>query len=202
MDNPTFIVGIDLGTTHCVLAYAPVAPADATETNRAAADVVARFAVPQVVGPGEVQARPLLPSFLLLPGPHDVPEGALALPWAPDMDLAVGEYARERGAELPARLVASAKSWLSNQGVDRTAAILPWDAPADARRVSPVDALAAFLRHLTAAWNAEMAADDPARRLEQQELYLTVPASFDAVARELTVQAARAAGLHNFTPLE
>ena len=202
MDNPTFIVGIDLGTTHCVLAYAPVAPADATEANRAAADVVARFAVPQVVGPGEVQARPLLPSFLLLPGPHDVPEGALALPWAPDMDLAVGEYARERGAELPARLVASAKSWLSNQGVDRTAAILPWDAPADARRVSPVDALAAFLRHLTAAWNAEMAADDPARRLEQQELYLTVPASFDAVARELTVQAARAAGLHNFTLLE
>ena len=202
MDNPTFIVGIDVGTTHCVLAYAPVAPADATDTNIDAADVVQRFAVPQVVSPGEVQARPLLPSFLLLPGPHDVPEGALALPWDPAIDLAVGEYARERGAELPARLVASAKSWLSNQGVDRTAAILPWDAPADARRVSPVDALAAFLRHLTAAWNAQMAAADPALRLEQQELYLTVPASFDAVARELTVQAARAAGLHNFTLLE
>ncbi|MEZ4720086.1 MAG: Hsp70 family protein [Caldilineaceae bacterium] len=202
MDNPTYIVGIDLGTTHCVLAYAPVAPADATDTNIDAADVVQRFAVPQVVSPGEVQARPLLPSFLLLPGPHDVPEGALALPWDPAIDLAVGEYARERGAELPARLVASAKSWLSNQGVDRTAAILPWDAPADARRVSPVDALAAFLRHLTAAWNAQMAAADPTLRLEQQEIYLTVPASFDAVARELTVQAARAAGLHNFTLLE
>ncbi|MCB9160180.1 MAG: Hsp70 family protein [Caldilineaceae bacterium] len=202
MDNSTYIVGIDLGTTHCVLAYAPVAPADATDTNIDAADVVQRFAVPQVVSPGEVQARPLLPSFLLLPGPHDVPEGALALPWDPAIDLAVGEYARERGAELPARLVASAKSWLSNQGVDRTAAILPWDAPADARRVSPVDALAAFLRHLTAAWNAQMAAADPTLRLEQQELYLTVPASFDAVARELTVQAARAAGLHNFTLLE
>ena len=202
MDNPTYIVGIDLGTTHCVLAYAPVAPADAPDTNIDAVDVVQRFAVPQVVSPGEVQARPLLPSFLLLPGPHDVPEGALALPWDPAIDLAVGEYARERGAELPARLVASAKSWLSNQGVDRTAAILPWDAPADARRVSPVDALAAFLRHLTAAWNAQMAAADPTLRLEQQELYLTVPASFDAVARELTVQAARAAGLHNFTLLE
>lgn len=202
MNNPTYIVGIDLGTTHCVLAYAPVTPADATETSGDGADVVTRFAVPQVVSPGEVKALPLLPSFLLLPGPHDVPDGALALPWDPGIDLAVGEYARERGAELPARLVASAKSWLSNAGVDRTAAILPWDAPEDARRVSPVAAMATFMRHLTAAWDAQMAAHDPSLRLAHQEIYLTVPASFDAVARELTVQAAREAGLHNFTLLE
>jgi molecular chaperone DnaK (HSP70) len=143
---------------------------------------------------------PLLPSFLLLPGPHDVPEGGLALPWNPESDLAVGEYARERGAELPTRLVASAKSWLCHTGVDRTQPILPWDAPEDARRVSPVEAMTQFLRHIRDAWNYEWRRRS-CQRLEHQEIYLTVPASFDAVARELTVQAARSAGLENFTLL-
>src|SRR5690606_24554875 len=106
------------------------------------------FDIPQVVSPGEAQARPLLPSFLLLPGPHDVPEGGLARPWKQDSDYAVGTFARERGAELPARLVASAKSWLSHVGVDRTAPILPWEAPPDARRVSPLDTATRYLEHL------------------------------------------------------
>jgi hypothetical protein len=137
-----------------------------------------------------------------MPGPHDVPAGALGLPWNPDPGYAVGEFARNRGAELPARLVGSAKSWLSHRGVDRTEPILPWDAPADARRVSPLEASARYLEHIRNAWNHQMAAENPAARLEEQEILLTVPASFDAVARELTVQAATMAGLRHLTLLE
>jgi len=158
--------------------------------------------IEQLVAPGELAAQPLLPSFLFLPGPHDVAPGALALPWEPEISYAVGEWARNRGAELPARLVASAKSWLTHRGVDRTRPILPWDAPPDVQRVSPLEASARFLEHIRNAWNAQVAGDDPDARLEQQELYLTVPASFDAVARELTVQAAQMAGLGNLTLLE
>ena len=198
MNDHKYIIGIDLGTTHCVLAYADTAG----QVDEAETPEIKLLPIPQIASAGEVNALPLLPSFLFLPGPHDVPEGGLALPWDPQSDLAVGEYARERGAELPARLVASAKSWLCHNGVDRTQPILPWDAPEDARRVSPVEAMTQFLRHIRNAWNYRMAAQDPAQRLEHQEIYLTVPASFDAVARELTVQAARSAGLENFTLLE
>ncbi len=196
MSDPKYIIGIDLGTTHCVLADTLAQPGD----DRA--PEIKLFPVAQVVSPGEVKSRNLLPSFLLLPGPHDVPEGGLALPWNAEMDYAVGEYARSRGAELPHRLVASAKSWLCHAGIDRTEAILPWEAPPDSRRVSPVEATTRFLAHLRDAWNYEIAREDADRRLENQEIYLTVPASFDALARELTVQAARAAGLENLTLLE
>ena len=196
MTDPKYIVGIDLGTTHCVLAYT-----DADVPEREPPDV-RLLEIPQVVSAGEVQARPLLPSFLLLPGPHDVPEGALALPWNAEADAAVGVYARERGAELPSRLVSSAKSWLSHSGVDRTSALLPWNAPEDVRRVSPVEASVRYLAHLRDAWNEQVAGGDPDVRLEQQEIYLTVPASFDPVARELTVRAAREAGFENLTLLE
>jgi hypothetical protein len=160
------------------------------------------FSVPQVVSAGEVKAQPLLPSFLLLPGPHDVPPGSLALPWNETARFAVGEFARGRGAEIPNRLVSSAKSWLCHQGVDRTQPILPWDSPPDGRRVSPVEASSLFLEHLRNAWNQQMVTNDPGARLEDQDIYLTVPASFDAVARELTVRAAQAAGLEHFTLLE
>lgn len=196
MSDPKFIVGIDLGTTHCVVAYTR---ADLAEDEKPRIQL---FSIPQIVGPNEVKAQPLLPSFLLLPGPHDVPEGGLALPWDAEIDWVVGEYARSRGAELPTRLVASAKSWLCNTNVDRTQPILPWDAPAEARRISPVEATMRYLEHIRNAWNYQMAADDAAARLEDQEIYLTVPASFDVVARELTVQAAKSAGLDNFTLLE
>ena len=196
MSDPKYIVGIDLGTTHCVLAYTS---ADVPEHEP---PDIRLLEIPQVVSAGEVQARPLLPSFLLLPGPHDVPEGALALPWNAGPDWTVGIYARERGAELPTRLVASAKSWLSHAGVDRTSEILPWDAPEDVRRVSPVEASVRYLAHLRAAWDDRMAQDDPDARLEDQEIYLTVPASFDPVARELTVRAAREAGFKSLTLLE
>src|SRR5690606_9596278 len=121
-------------TTHCVVAYTEAELPEFSEPE------IRLFDIPQVVSAGEVKAQPLLPSFLFLPGPHDVPEGALALPWNAGIDYAVGEYARERGAELPARLVSSAKSWLSHSGIDRTAPILPWESPPEARRVSPVEA--------------------------------------------------------------
>jgi molecular chaperone DnaK (HSP70) len=196
MSEPKYIVGIDLGTTNTVLAYTE---AQAPEHG---APEIRVFAVPQLVAPGELQPQPLLPSFLYLPGPHDAPEGSLALPWQAEPESVAGEFARRRGAEIPNRLVASAKSWLSHGGIDRSADILPWDSPPDVTRISPVQASARFLRHLREAWDHVMAAEDPAARLEAQDVYLTVPASFDALARELTVQAAHAAGLEGLTLLE
>ncbi len=196
MSKAKYIIGIDLGTTHCVLAYAPV------EVGEESDPAVRVLSVPQLVGPGEVKPMPLLPSFLILPGPHDVPEGSLALPWDPGMTTAVGEFARQRGAELPNRLVSSAKSWLCHAGIARTEPILPWDSPADARRVSPVEACALLLLHLRNAWNHLMASADPEARFEDQDIILTVPASFDAVARELTVMAAQSAGIESLTLIE
>ncbi len=197
MQDSKYIIGIDLGTTHCVLTYTE---ANVSEDEQPEIRI---FQVPQVSSPGELQAQSMLPSFLFLPGPHDVPEGGLALPWNPrQKDLAAGEFARNRGTEIPHRLVSSAKSWLCHSGVNRTEPILPWDSPTEVQRISPVEASARLLEHLRDAWNHEMAADDPEARLEHQDIYLTVPASFDAVARELTVQAARSAGLEQFTLLE
>lgn len=196
MSDPRTIIGIDLGTTHCVMAYTRANP-EATEEAE-----IRIFRVSQLVGPGEVKSRPLLPSFLYLPTQQELSGGACALPWNASAENAVGEFARTRGAEVPNRLVSSAKSWLCHTGVDRTSAILPWDAPQDVPRMSPVEASAAFLRHLRDAWNQEMAADDPSERFEAQEILLTVPASFDAVARELTVRAAQSAGIENPVLLE
>lgn len=194
--DPKYIVGIDLGTTHCVVAYTE-AQAPGGEAPR-----IRLFKIPQVISPGEVKPGELLPSFLFLPGPHDVPPGSLNLPWNEESDCAVGEFARKRGAEVPKRLVASVKSWLCHTGVDRTRAILPWESSEDDRRVSPVDASARYLKHIRDAWNHEIAQSDPDARLEHQEIFLTVPASFDAVARELTVKAAEEAALSHFTLLE
>jgi molecular chaperone DnaK (HSP70) len=197
LSDPQYIIGIDLGTTHCVLAYTQ---AHLPEEGEPAPIEV--FQVPQIVNPGEVKPQPMLPSFLLLPGPHDVPPGSMALPWASDVEYVCGEFARKRGSEIPNRLVSSAKSWLSYAGVDRTEALLPLDAPADVSKISPVEASARYLEHLREAWNDVMAREDPAARFENQDIYLTVPASFDAVARELTVKAARSAGLISLSLLE
>lgn len=196
MSGSRYIIGIDLGTTHCVMAYVEGTFEDDQEP------VIQTFMIPQVVSPGDVRPQPLLPSFLFLPGPHDVPPGGMALPWDPSVDFAVGEFGRRRGAEIPNRLVSSAKSWLSYAGVDRTEPILPWDSPPEGRKVSPVEASTRFLAHLRDAWNHTMSEDQSDARFEDQEIYLTVPASFDAVARELTVKAAQAAGLEHITLLE
>ena len=196
MSDAKYIIGIDLGTTHCVLAYTQ------KDQPESGSPEIRLLQIPQIVSPNELKTQALLPSFLLLPGPHDVPEGSLSLPWDDTMTYAVGEFARKRGAEIPNRLVSSAKSWLCHAGVDRTQPILPWDAPEDTQRVSPVEATTRYLSHIRYAWNNEFARDDAALRLENQEVYLTVPASFDAVARELTAQAAQTAGLQNLTLLE
>lgn len=184
------IIGIDLGTTHCAVA--------AVDPGRGAAAPVEDFAIPQLQRPGEVVTQALLPSALYAASEHELPAGAAQLPWGPSPPLIAGEFARWQGARVPGRLVASAKSWLSHAGVDRTAAILPWGAPAEVAKVSPVDASAQLLAHLAAAWNHA----HPDRPLAAQELVITVPASFDEVARALTVQAARRAGLENFTLVE
>jgi hypothetical protein len=191
-----YLVGIDLGTTNCALAYIDL------ETARKSGPVIKPFAVPQLVAAGEMGERALLPSFLYLPGPHDLPAGATALPWDAGRDFVVGEFARNQGSRVPGRLVTSAKSWLCHPGVDRSAPLLPWSAPPDVPRISPVEASARFLRHLVEAWNSKMAAQQPEQRLDKLPVVLTVPASFDDVARTLTVEAARRAGLDNITLLE
>jgi len=197
LKEPKYIIGIDLGTTNSVLAYTGSQVPEGEEPR------ISVFPALQIVEAGQAKARNLLPSFLFLASSHDVPEGSLSLPWSPEnTDFAVGEFARKRGAELPFRLVSSAKSWLCHNGVDRTRPILPWDSPPEVQRVSPMDASSRFLEHFREAWNHEMAAEGPEARLEDQEIYLTVPASFDAVARELTAEAARAAGFLKLTLLE
>lgn len=174
-----YVVGIDLGTTHSAVAVSPVGRAEVT-----------LFDIPQLVAPGEVAARPLLPSFLYLPAEGELPENELTLPWGREPSL-VGELARRLGAQVPGRLVSSAKSWICNGGVDRKAPILPWSAPDEAPHVSPFEASVAYLAHLRAAWDAA----HPDAPLAEQDVVVTVPASFDEVARELTLEAAREAGL-------
>ncbi len=191
-----YIVGIDLGTTNCAVAYV-----DTRGRERPSAEI-RLFEVPQLVAAGESAPRSMLPSFLYLPGEHDLPPGAASLPWRPDADRIVGEFARIQGARVPGHLVSSAKSWLCHAGVDREASILPWAAPASARKVSPVEASADYLRHIRDAWNATFAVEHPEHRLESQELVLTVPASFDEAARELTLDAAKRAGFQAITLLE
>jgi molecular chaperone DnaK (HSP70) len=189
-----FVVGIDLGTTNCALAWADTSANPSTPINMQD--------VPQLLNPGEVGPAPLLPSFLYIPGDIDFPAGSLALPWDPSPSQVVGDVARRRGAENPSRLVASAKSWLSHGGANRKAPILPWSAPAEILHISPVDASAAYLRHLAAAFDQEVAGGKRTLALARQDVLLTVPASFDEEARELTLQAAAAAGLTQVTLLE
>src|SRR5690606_30204678 len=139
---------------------------------------------------------------LYLPADGEFPAGSIDLPWKKKADRVIGTFAREHGAKVPARLVGSAKSWLGFEGGERGAAILPWNAPEDVPKVSPVEASAAYLGYLRDAWNATIAGKSAEDRLERQQIYLTVPASFDAVARELTVEAARSVGLEQVTLLE
>ena len=190
-----FVVGIDLGTTNCALAWLDTSqPEDSARVHLQD--------IQQLVAPGEVAPRTLLPSFLYLPGELDFTAGSTALPWNPEPPYVTGELARRRGAENPVRLIASAKSWLSYGGANRMAAILPWGAPDEVPHLSPVDASSEYLRHLAAAFDTGIAGGDPALALSQQDVLLTVPASFDEAARELTLRAARAAGLEHVTLLE
>jgi molecular chaperone DnaK (HSP70) len=193
-----YIIGIDLGTTNSALAYLDL---ERARPGGARVDIKP-FSVPQLVAPGEAKDRPLLPSFLYLPGAHDLPAGSTALPWDASRNYAVGEFARNHGGRILGRLVTSAKSWLCHAGVDRSAPLLPWSAPPDVPRISPVEASARYLRHLSESWDHVMARDRPDARLAQQVVVLTVPASFDDVARTLTVEAATRAGLENVVLIE
>ncbi len=174
-----YVIGIDLGTTNSALAYAEI-QADADPFAPANVQLLA---IPQLVNPGEVRDEDLLPSFLYLPGPSDFPAGTLALPWDEGRTFVAGSLAQKRGVENAGRLVSSAKSWLSHSGVDR---------------ISPVDASSRYLEHLRQAWDSKM----PDAAFADQQVLVTVPASFDAVARELTLEAAKQAGYQNITLLE
>jgi hypothetical protein len=189
-----YVIGIDLGTTNSALAYAEI-QADADPFAPANVQLLA---IPQLVNPGEVRDEDLLPSFLYLPGPSDFPAGTLALPWDEARSFVAGSLAQKRGVENAGRLVSSAKSWLSHSGVDRTAPLLPFRAPEGVDRISPVDASSRYLEHLRQAWDSKM----PDARFADQQVLVTVPASFDAVARELTLEAAKHAGYQNITLLE
>ena len=193
-----YVVGIDLGTTNSAVAYIDLSAGPGND----AGPPIKTFPVPQLVAPGQTMPRDLFSSFLYLPGPHELPEGSTALPWGADPGYAVGEFAREQGARVPGRLVSSAKSWLCHGGVDRTAPILPWEAAEDVHKISPVEASARFLQHIRQAWNRSMAQGNKDCRLQDQLVILTVPASFDEVARELTVEAANKAGLARVVLLE
>ncbi|HRZ24286.1 MAG TPA: Hsp70 family protein, partial [Candidatus Contendobacter sp.] len=192
MSEARYAVGIDLGTTHCVMAAV-----DLTTSDRD--DVVEGIEViPQLTAPGSVEERSMLPSFLYLPHPDELRAEDRVLPWGEPQPFVVGELARAMGGRTPIRLVSSAKSWLCHPGVDRRAAILPVEAPEEVARVSPLQASMRYLEHLRAAWDDQ----HPDAPLADQDVVLTVPASFDPAARELTAEAAAAAGLSHLVLLE
>ncbi|MEZ4527661.1 MAG: Hsp70 family protein [Desulfobacterales bacterium] len=196
MSEPVYIIGIDLGTTNSVVAYTEA------KVEKGKKNAIRVLEIPQLTDAGTVEKRKVLPSFILVPGKHDVPEDALSLPWKQENAMAVGEFARDRGSEIPHRLISSSKSWLCHTLTDRNKPILPWEGPDDAEKLSPVEASAMILTHIRDAWNHVMAAEDESLKLENQDVLLTVPASFDAVARDLTVKAAEKAGLSHITLLE
>ena len=197
MSTPRYIVGLDLGTTNSILAYIPISELDQDQQPETRI-----LEIPQLVGPGTVAAQTMLPSFIYVPGEKDIAADARRLPWSDAVRFILGELARRRGAEVPERLIHSAKSWLCHTSVDRSEALLPWGSSAEIEKLSPVEASAAILDHIRCAWNHRMAREDESLALENQDIYLTVPASFDAVARELTVRAAQMAQLSNVTLLE
>ncbi|WP_425482743.1 Hsp70 family protein [Caldichromatium japonicum] len=187
-----YAIGIDLGTTHCALAWVD---SEHSEGERVVLEVLP---IPQLVAPGAVEARPLLPSFLYLPHPDEFQAGDLSLPWPSDPNRIVGELARAQGSTTPIRLVASAKSWLCHPEVDRRAPILPPGVPAEIPQVSPFAASVQYLDHLRQAWNEA----HPYAPLEALEVTVTVPASFDPAARELTAEAAHTVGIAHLVLLE
>ncbi|NVJ55896.1 MAG: hsp70 family protein [Vibrionaceae bacterium] len=197
MASPRFLVGIDLGTTNTVVAFCEI-------TDDLQQSKVSLFDIDQLIGPGEVVRKPLLPSFRYHPAEGQISPNDLTLPWDEQpvegdiKHLIVGEWARELGAKVEGRQVSSAKSWLSHQAVDRSSDILPWAGASDVDKVSPVIASASYLNHIRQAWNYR----NPSNKLEDQEVVVTVPASFDETARKLTLEAAQLAGLHKIVLLE
>jgi molecular chaperone DnaK (HSP70) len=189
---PRYSIGIDLGTTHCVMSYSDLTNLDNDEFFQQV------MPIPQLTAPSMVEDKLQLPSFIYQAHAEELAEGAAVLPWTNKPQHLVGEIARNLGSKTPIRLVSSAKSWLCHSGVDCKAPILPSDAPEEVERISPFQATVAYLHHLKDAWQHQ----HPDAPIEQQDVVITVPASFDPAARELTVEAAKAVGLGHATLLE
>ena len=193
-NDKRYIIGIDLGTTNSAVSYVDL-NAEGSRRSR-----IQLFTIPQLTGPGEVSRLPVLPSFLYIPGDYDISKESLVGDWGCDGDNFAGVYARDHGAKVPARLISSAKSWLCHANADRRAPILPWDASKEVHKISPINATAAYLRHIRRAWNHRQSDDEDF--LENQMVIITVPASFDEVAREMTLEAAGIAGMNAVILLE
>src|SRR5690606_36103446 len=184
-----YVVGLDLGTTNSAVTYVDTAESPWQ---------VRTFPVPQLVAPGQIEARETLPSFHYQPAADEFRPADLKLPWHHEpAGYFVGFFARDHGVVSPGRLIASAKSWLCPTGADRLAPLLPWHGAADVDRISPVEASGRYLRHVREAWDAHFT-----EQLAEQDPVLTLPASFDEVARELTIKAAAQAGLHRVVLIE
>ncbi len=187
MAKQKYIVGIDLGTTNIVVGYAPLAVKEDEKPEISLAPIA------QELAKGAVEALEVLPSFIF----ERIKEKPV-LDWDLESKFIIGEYARERGSEVPDRLISSAKSWLCNPRINRKEAILPWNAPEGAEKISPFQAMVMFLNHVREAWNRKF----PKDKLENQRVVVTIPASFDAAARDLVVEASKKAGLPAITLLE
>src|SRR5512143_2432809 len=192
MSSARYAVGIDLGTTHCVMSAVDLTQGESEQITQQ------MVMIPQLTGPGTVEERLLLPSFLYLPHPDELAPTDLTLPWGLQPPFIVGELARNLGSRTPIRLVSSAKSWLCHPGVDRRAPILPVEAPEEVPQVSPLQASIRYLDHLRQAWDYQ----HPDAPLLKQPVTVTIPASFDPAARELTADAAAAVGFQQLTLLE
>lgn len=188
-----YVIGIDLGTTNTCVAYV-----DSEDPKLS----VQSFKIPQLVSEGSIASLSTLPSYCYLVSGNEWAKGSLQLPWSSGGDYFVGNFAQGHGAKVPTRLVRSAKSWLCHTAANRRDRILPFESMDEQLRISPVEASARYLRHVRDAWNNVMARGDVDAEFNAQEIILTVPASFDEVARTLTVEAARLAGFEKMTLLE
>ena len=187
--DPTFSVGIDLGTTHCVLSF--------TDLTREGAQAEV-MSIPQLTAPGTVESKTQLGSFLYQPHEHEMDPSSRVLPWTSEPAALVGAIARNLGAKTPLRLTSSAKSWLCHSGINRRERFLPAGSPDDIEKVSPLEATELYLEHLKCAWNHL----NPENLIQNQDVTITVPASFDPAARDLTAEAASNVGFKNLTLLE
>jgi len=195
VEQHRYIIGIDLGTTNSAVSYVDLSDEFIAKPQ------IQIFRIPQVTALGEISRLSVLPSFLYITGEYDIDLESTSLPWDDSPSKISGAYARDHGKKVPSRLVLSAKSWLCHSKVNRKSPILPWGSDKSVKKISPVAASSAYLNHIRMAWNARMGEDEDAW-LEHQMVILTVPASFDEVARDLTVEAARMAGISNVVLLE
>jgi len=188
-----YIIGIDLGTTNCTVSFVDSAHAVPS---------IQSFAIPQLVATGYTEHKTSLPSFCYIPASDEFPKGSIDLPWKSDTDILIGKLAQTEGARVPTKLVQSAKSWLCHPAANRRDKILPFDSSGSQKKISPIEATSRYLQHIKDAWNHQIAKGVHELEFQEQEIIVTVPASFDEVARALTAEAAKKVGLTHLTLLE